>query len=198
VNFFRHYLKKREGKEVSILTKKALAQSLKNLMKNSTLDHITVKDVVTECGVNRQTFYYHFQDIYDLVEWIYKTEAVETIANYKSYGTWQQGFLMIFEYVGNNLEFCTNCFNSIGREPLHRFLYTATFDLLIGVVNEVAEGTKVQEKEKRFIANFYCYAFIGIMTQWIREGAKEQPKDIIRDINRLIEGDIKKAIEKYM
>jgi len=65
-------------------------------------------------------------------------------------------------------------------------------------INEVAEGTKVQEKEKRFIANFYCYAFIGIMTQWIREGAKEQPKVIIRDINRLIEGDIKKAIEKYM
>lgn len=183
---------------MSVVTKKALAQSLKNLMKKSTLDHITVKDVTVDCGVNRQTFYYHFKDIYDLVEWIYKTEAVESIAKYKSYGTWQQGFLIIFGYVGNNLEFCTNCFNSLGREPLDRFLYNATFDLLLGVINEVAQGTEVKETEKRFIANFYCYAFIGIMTQWIREGAKENPSNIINDINQLIEGDIKKAIHKYI
>lgn len=183
---------------MSLVTKKALAQSLKNLMKKTTLDHITVKDVVADCGVNRQTFYYHFQDIYDLIEWIFNTEAVESIEKYKSYGTWQQGFLMIFEYVSDNLEFCTNCFNSIGREPLDRFLYNVTFNLLLGVVNEVAEGTKVHDKEKRFIANFYCYAFIGIMTQWIREGAKENPSDIIKDVNMLIEGDIKKAIQKYL
>ncbi len=176
---------------MSVITKKALASSLKNLMKKATLNQITVKDVVTDCGVNRQTFYYHFQDIYDLVEWIYQTEAVESIANYKSYGTWQQGFLMVFEYVKENLSFCTNCFNSLGREPLDRFLYNAVFELLIGVVNEVAEGTKITEKDRKFIANFYCYAFIGVMAQWIREGAKENPKDIIGDLNRLIEGDIR-------
>jgi probable dihydroxyacetone kinase regulator len=189
---------KERDNTMSIITKKALANSLKSLMKKSTLEQITVKDVVTDCGVNRQTFYYHFKDIYDLIEWIYKMEAVESIAKYKSYGTWQQGFLMIFEYVGNNLAFCTNCFNSIGREPLDRFLYNATFDLLIGVVNEVSEGTDVKERERRFIANFYCYAFIGIMTQWIREGAGENPRDIINELNRLIEGDIKKAIDKYI
>lgn len=183
---------------MSLITKKALAKSLKSLMKKSTLDQITVKDVAADCGVNRQTFYYHFRDIYDLIEWIYNMEAVESIAMHKSYGTWQQGFLIIFEYVGNNLEFCTNCFNSLGREPLDRFLYNSTFNLLIGVVNEVAEGTAVKEHERRFIANFYCYAFIGIMTQWIREGARENPRNIIDELNRLIEGDIKKAIDKYI
>ena len=98
---------------------------------------------------------------------------------------------MVFEYVKENLSFCTNCFNSLGREPLDRFLYNAVFELLIGVVNEVAEGTKITEKDRKFIANFYCYAFIGVMAQWIREGAKENPKDIIGDLNRLIEGDIR-------
>jgi probable dihydroxyacetone kinase regulator len=183
---------------MSITTKQALAQSLKNLMKKSTLNQITVKDLVLDCGVNRQTFYYHFRDIYDLIEWIYKKEAVESIADFKSYGTWQKGFLIIFEYVGNNIDFCTNCLNSIGREYLDRFLYDATFDLLIGVVNEVAQGTAVKDREKKFIADFYCYAFIGIMTQWIREGAKENPQDIINDLNLLIEGNIKKVTDKYI
>ncbi|SHH35284.1 TetR/AcrR family transcriptional regulator C-terminal domain-containing protein [Clostridium grantii] len=183
---------------MATLTKKALAESLKILMKKATLDKINVTDVVSHCGVNRQTFYYHFKDIYDLVEWIYKTEAVESINKYKSYNTWQQGFFMIFEYVGNNLEFCTNCFNSLGREHLDRFLYDITFGFLMGVVDEVAEDTDVKYREKRFIANFYTYAFIGIMTQWIREGANEDPANIINDINQLIEGDIKRKIHNYL
>lgn len=183
---------------MSLITKRALAQSLKNLMRKSTLNQITVKDVVVDCGVNRQTFYYHFKDIYDLIEWIYITEAVEKIDKFKSYNTWQQGFKIILDYVRDNLEFCTNCLNSLGREPLDRFLYNATFKLLIDVVNEVAEGTEVNDRERKFIADFYCYAFIGITIQWIRGGAKEKPSIIIDDINRLIEGDIKKAIDKYI
>lgn len=182
---------------MSQLTKIAMAQSLKRLMEKTTLNHISVKDVVTDCNFNRQTFYYHFKDIYDLVEWIFQTEAIESIKDYRSYGTWQQGFLMIFNYVKENLNFCTNCFNSLGREPLDRFLYHTVYDLLIHVIDEVAKGSNLTEKECSFIANFYCYAFIGIMSQWIREGAKEDPEKIIHDLNRLIEGDIKKSIDKY-
>lgn len=182
---------------MSQTTKKALAASLKKLMETKRLDKITVKDVVADCEVNRQTFYYHFQDIYELLGWIYKTEVLESIANFKSYDTWQQGFLMIFHYVAENKNFCMNTFYSLGREHLENFLYEVTFDLLIGVVNEVAEGSAVASKEREFIANFYCHAFIGLMTSWLKAGMKEDPERIINDLNRLIEGDIKRALEKY-
>ena len=56
-------------------TKRALAASLKKLLKERPLDNITVKDIVEDCEVNRQTFYYHFQDIYDLLLWVFTTEA---------------------------------------------------------------------------------------------------------------------------
>ena len=82
---------------MSLLTKKELAASLKKMMQKTPFDKITVKDLVKECGVNRQTFYYHFQDIYELLGLIYKTEALGAIADYKSYETWQQGFLKIFQ-----------------------------------------------------------------------------------------------------
>ena len=55
---------------MSQTTKRALAQSLKHLMEQKPLEKITVVDISEDCGVNRQTFYYHFQDIYDLIEWI--------------------------------------------------------------------------------------------------------------------------------
>jgi len=181
---------------MSQITKKALARSLKTLMKSSSLDKITVKDVALDCGVNRQTFYYHFRDIYHLIEWIFTMEAVGSIEEYKSYDTWQTGFLIIFNYVKENLSFCTNCFNSMGRNILERFLFDMTFDLLIGVVNEVVQGRDVAEKDRKFIARFYSHAFIGIVSQWITEGARDNPEEIISDINRLIEGDIRRTIER--
>ena len=60
---------------MSLTTKKALAMSLKSLLEKRTLDKITVKDIVSECSLNRQTFYYHFHDTYDLLQWLYSYET---------------------------------------------------------------------------------------------------------------------------
>lgn len=54
---------------MSQVTKRALEQSLKNLLLKKPLTKITVSDIAADCGINRMTFYYHFKDIYDLVEW---------------------------------------------------------------------------------------------------------------------------------
>lgn len=88
---------------MSLVTKKALAHSLKKLMTQTSLEKLTVKDIVTDCGVNRQTFY-----------------------------------------------------------------------LLMGVVEEVAARAKVQPEDKKFIADFYSYAFIGILISRLQAGAKEK------------------------
>jgi probable dihydroxyacetone kinase regulator len=179
------------------MTKQALANSLKKLMNRTSLEKITVIDIVTDCGVNRQTFYYHFQDIYDLLGWIYKTEAIDSIAEYKSYHTWQQGFLKIFHYVSDNKGFCLNTIYSLGRDHLDRFLYQVTFDLLMGVIEEVAAGADVPPEDKKFMADFYSFAFIGILISWLKTGAEEKPEHIIENISRLIEGDIVKTLKKY-
>ncbi len=54
---------------MSQVTKRALEQSLKNLLLKKPLTKITINDIAEDCGINRMTFYYHFKDIYDLVEW---------------------------------------------------------------------------------------------------------------------------------
>lgn len=182
---------------LSMMTKRELADSLKKLMDKKSLDKITVIDVVSDCGVNRQTFYYHFQDIYDLLGWIYRTEAIERIGGCKTYNTWQKGFLMVFHYVIENKEFCMNTFHSLGREHLEHFLYEVTYDLLMGVVNEVAADSGVRAEEKHFISNFYACAFIGLLILWIQDGMKEDPGRIIDNLSKLIEGDIPRAIIKY-
>lgn len=182
---------------MSQTTKKALAASLKKLARNKPIEKITIIDITDDCEVNRQTFYYHFQDIYDLVEWIFKSESTKAIQGNKTYETWQNGFLRVFGYVKENKEFVTSVYHSACKEHLVHYLYSETFELLLNVVNEKAEGKSVREEDKQFIADFYKYAFVGILLEWVEKGMKEAPEQIVGRVNVLIQGDITKALEKF-
>lgn len=125
---------------MSQTTKRALAQSLKKLLQTKPLSKITINDIAEDCGVSRMTFYYHFADIYDLVEWTCQEDASVALAGNKTYSTWQQGFLNTFHLVLENKTFVLNVYHSISREHLERYLYQLTYDLLIGVVEKKPSG----------------------------------------------------------
>lgn len=182
---------------MSQTTKRALAASLKKLLLKKPLDKITVIDIVQDCEVNRQTFYYHFRDLYDLVEWSLIDEASKALSGMKTYSTWQQGFLQIFEYVLENRPLFLNAYHSINREQVERYLYEVTYNLLIGVVAEQAAGMSVREEDKKFIADFYKFAFVGLMLDWIRQDMNPDPQIIIERLGVLIQGDIARALGKY-
>lgn len=181
----------------ALLTKNALAHSLKNLMNHLPLNKISVKHLARDSGLNRQTFYYHFQDIFELLGWIYTTEAVEGIAQYRSYDTWTDGFYKIFCYIENNKAFCVNTLNSLGRNHLDAYLYSVTHDLIMGVIQELSQELDVDNGDKEFMANFYTLAFTGLVIQWMRAGMKESPKVIMDRLSELIEGNFLKALHAY-
>lgn len=182
---------------MSQITKRALEISLKNLLLQKPLNKITISDIANDCGINRMTFYYHFKDIYDLIEWICNEETTRAINGKKTYETWQQGFLQTFQMVLENKSFVLNVYHSIGREKIQDHFYTVTFNLLIGVVEEKAAGMSVTEADKKFIANFYNFAFVGILLDWIKNDMREDPQLIIDQISALISGDVSRALNKY-
>lgn len=177
-------------------TKHALAASLKKIMMKTSLDKITVTDITNDCEVNRKTFYYHFQDIYDLIEWMFEYEGMKVIDGKETYDTWQQGYLQILEYVLENREFIFRTYNSISREQLEKYLYREVYGLLLDVVKEKAVGIHMREADLEFIANFYKYAFVGYTLEWIGNGMKEKPEVVVERLSSLIYGDIERAIEK--
>ena len=177
-------------------TKQLIKNVLIDLCQTQSFRKISVQKIANEAKINRQTFYYHFKDIYDLVEWTYSSEAAKALAGQKTYDTWQQGFLQIFQYILANKNFVKNTYHSISREHLERYLYSETYQLLIGVVEEKARDMEVREEDKSFIAHFYKYAFVGIVLQWIEAGMRENPATIVDRISMLIIGDISGALEK--
>ena len=182
---------------MSQVTKRALEQSLKNLLLKKPLSKITISDLTEDCGMNRMTFYYHFKDIYDLVEWSCLTDAKRALDEKKTYDTWQQGFLQILEAVQANKPFIMNVYHCVHREQVEMYLRPLVEDLILNVVNEEAEGLNVRDEDKTFIVQAYSYIFIGIMLDWIKEDMKENPQEIVERLNKLIKGSIRASLTRF-
>lgn len=136
-------------------TKQALEESLKHMLLKKPLDKITIRDITEDCGISRMAFYYHFKDIYDLVEWACIEDASKALQGKKTYETWQEGLLQIFEAVLENKPFILNAYRCISREQMERFLYQLTYGLIRGVVDEQSQGTAITEEDKSFTILLY-------------------------------------------
>lgn len=182
---------------MSQVTKRALEQSLKNLLLKKPLTKITVGDITEDCGINRMTFYYHFKDIYDLVEWSCLEDAKRALEEKKTYDTWQQGFLQIFKAVQENKPFILNVYRCVHREQVEKYLQPLVDQLLLNVINEEAAGITVRDEDKQFIAQVYSYMFIGLMLDWIKDDMREDPQQIVEKLYKLIKGSVSMALSRF-
>ncbi len=132
-------------------------------MLQKPLNKITLNDITDDCGVSHMTFYSYFNDIYDLVEWTCEENSRKALDGNRTYGTWQQGLLNIFNAVLENKPFILNVYHSVFREQVERYLYRLTYGVLIDVVKEKSKDTTAYKEEKRFIADFYRYEFVGLI-----------------------------------
>ena len=182
---------------MSSITKKALMESLKKLMLQKPLNKITINDLTTDCGISRMAFYYHFRDIYDLVEWACLEESTKALQGKKTYETWQEGLLQIFEAVYENKPFIINAYLAVSREQIENYLFHLTHDLIMGVVLEQSKETALSDVQKNFIADFYKYSFVGIMLDWIRQGMKDDYTSICDNMCITIQGNITNSIKNF-
>ena len=181
---------------MSQVTKRALEASLKKLLLQKPLNKITINDIAEDCGMNRMTFYYHFKDIYDLIEWSCREDANRILEGKKTYETWQQGLLQIFEAVQENKPFILNVYRSVSREQVENYLYKVTYDLLESVVEEQAQGMSVRPEDKAFIATLYKYMLVGLLLDWIKADMKGDPQIMVERLDQVIHGSIHTALER--
>ena len=182
---------------MSQITKRALEQSLKNLLLKKPLTKITINDIAEDCGINRMTFYYHFMDIYDLVEWSCLEDARKALEEKKTYETWQQGFIQLFEAVRENKPFIMNVYRCVHREQVEKYLKPLVDNLLLGVINEEAAGMTVRDEDKSFIAQVYSYVFVGLMLDWIRDDMREDPEALVGRLALVLKGAVSQALGRF-
>ena len=182
---------------MSNTTKIALEASLKKLMLQKPFDKITINDLTKDCGISRMTFYNHFKDIYDLVEWSCEEDGKQALQNNNTYDTWQEGLYQIFQAVLANKPFILNVYRTVSREQIENYLFGLTRDLIENVVEEKSVGREISLEDKLFIAGFYKYSFVGIMLDWIKQGMKEEPQILVEKISLTVRGNIANSVRNF-
>ena len=179
---------------MSQVTKRALEASLKNLLLKKPLSKITINDITEDCGINRMTFYYHFKDIYDLVDWIMVEDAAKALEGRQSFENWTDAFLDILHQVQDNKVLVMNVYRSVSREQVEQYLYKLLDPMLRDFVDRSAQGFTVQDADKQFIVDFYKYALVGMTLEWIRRDMKTDPAAMTERLGTMIHGDLRRAL----
>ena len=159
-------------------TKYRLAQSIKECMKTTPVDRITVRQIAEGCGVTRQTFYRNFLDKYDLINWYFDKLLLESFAHMGSGKTVEEGLVRKFKYIQQERIFFTGAF----RYDEHNSLKAHDFELIFQFYLDLIHSKTGQKpgRELSFLLEMYCNSSIYMTVRWVLSGMKETPEDMAR------------------
>ncbi len=136
-------------------------------MKTTQMDKITVTEIIEKSGVSRNTFYYHFEDIYDLLRLVINREQQRLTENSYQLQSWQDVLRYLTDYSRTHKKEIYHIFNALPRERIEQYIFTSTKDVLYQIVRLDAKGLDVSEEDIRNIADFYQYAIIGFLLRFL-------------------------------
>lgn len=175
-------------------TQKTVQAAFIRILNQKPLDKITVRDVVSECNVSRNTFYYYYQDIYALLEQVLLDETEEFLQIDFSDHCWTEGVLACAHFAQQNRRAVYHIVHSDGKRFLEKYLNRVVGEVLDRYIRKQAVGLKTDEKDIQLISMFYQKALTGMMMDWMAHGMKEDPEQIIKRLGQLLDGNIRRIL----
>ncbi|MGG5460504.1 TetR/AcrR family transcriptional regulator C-terminal domain-containing protein [Clostridium sp. B9] len=182
-----------KSEAISKATKQLFANALKNKIKEKPIDKISVKEISEECRLNRRTFYRHFKDIYDLLEWICISELEDILKDSLDFEHWQVCLYKLLNYFHDNKEISNSIIRLSNRKLLEIFICNFSNTIILKVLNENNKDFNLSEKDEKFLCNFYSISFTGILIQWIENGMQESTEEITKSISKILKGSISRV-----
>ena len=161
-------------------TKGLLARSMKQLMCEKNFAKISISDICEGCGMNRKSFYYHFKDKYDLMNWIFYTDFI-TVVGAKAYDNGWELLESVCELFYNDSKFYRSAFKIEGQNSFKEYLLESMFPIFSFLFADEFEGD-----DSELIGSMFCEAYIMIVSRWINTGCKKTSKELIASVRKFI------------
>ena len=174
-------------------TRLKLAESMKELMRTTPLDKMTVTDIVENCDVSRQSFYRLFQDKYDLVNWYFEILANQSFKRMGKECTLREGLIRKFQFIEQEQLFFQQAFSSLDSNSLIHYDYTCIYAFYKQLIEE--KNHCECDEELSFLLEMYCHGSVSMTVEWLHQGRK-QPIEMIVDL--LIEAIPEKLKEQLV
>ena len=169
-------------------TETDLANALKQLMKTKSFEKISISDITNYCGMHRQTFYYHFMDKYELLEWIVHNELILPLINDFSLDNLYDKFEVMFDTMKTEKDFYHNALK-INIDELFNYisnLSTRQFALLLNEIERVNNIKSHNDDEIKMMSEFFGYGISGVILEWVHHGMKETPEEMVERIKSIV------------
>ena len=154
------------------LTTKAIKEAFFELLTKKSIDQITIKDITSRCGVSRNTFYYHYEDLTALVEEIMMNMVDELIEKYPAVDSMDQGIAVAVEFVLDNKIAIMHIYHSDQRPIYERCLMKLCRHVSEKLIDSNLSVDKVSEEEKELLISYYKCTFFGFIMDWCEGGLK--------------------------
>lgn len=157
--------------EAARQTRQQLAEALKKRMAHKTLSKITVSELVADCGLNRKTFYYHFEDIYALFKWMLEQETIEVVKQFDLLNDFHEVLQFAADYILNNHYMINAAYDNMGRDGLKRFLYQDFIGLANSLIDSASrqQGVKLSRAYQAFMSDFFAEALASTLLSWAQK-----------------------------
>ena len=182
----------------SLNTKRMLGNMLTEMMAEMPFDKISVSELTKRCGVNRQTFYYHFDTLADLLVWNLNETGGQLLSTLASDPfTWKDAILKCLYYVRENSAAVYCALHTIQNQQIRGFFIGYFRKVFAGLFDNICQGLDVDREFKDFIANLHIVGAAGLVIQWLESGMKESPEQITEWLAFYLEGNVRGTFERY-
>lgn len=177
-------------------TKYILAQALKLLTQQKSFEKITIADITHQSGYNRQTFYYHFRDKYELLNWIYEQDAYEVFDSHLNFENWHRYIAKLLKHMKDEKVFYTNTIHSDDRY-FQSFIFKLTTSIFYKAIDRLDIYHQLNETDKNFYSEFFSFGVSGVLVNWAKNDMKETPERVAMNLKSLAQDSEKLAYERY-
>lgn len=179
-------------------TKELIRNVFWQLASKNKLKDITVSEIAKVCEINRNTFYYYYEDIYALIKEILDEELERIDIQFNETLSWEESFLEASEFILKNKKAVYNIFKSVERKTMYDYIFNVSGIVMNKYVESESrrKSIKASEDDKRLIGDFYQAALTSFMVKWIDDGMLEEPNSIVYRIGCLFDGNIEKSLRK--
>ena len=165
-------------------TKVDISTALTTLLAKKAIDDITVREIVELCEIRRQTFYYHFQDKYELLSYIYLHELFADITKGVNYDNWYERLEGFLVNMLKDKRFYSNTLKS-NEKIFEHYLFRSMHKLFIRFFYHAVAITRKRSDKAKFFADFYSHGYCGIIIDWATGGMRETPHDVMLKMREL-------------
>ena len=177
-------------------TKNIIKEEFIKQLNERPLNKITVKSIVDACQINRNTFYYHYADIYAVLEEVLAEEIEKGIQDYNDSLSWEESFIRSANFAFDNKKAIYHVYHSMQREQLERYLFDTAGYVMNRFVNRINANIGADEEDVKFIALFYQCALTQIVLKWVEKGMNVDILTTIHDTQRIFDGNIEIMLQR--